>query len=176
MRLMKLAAVGAGTWLNIESPYPFTVQIRGDQSRGPVHAEDMKSVVKAGRGIESLTIVDVVSIVFPMRGRTDIPVNNTSRNGRGIPHFHDVQLTTEGPANLAEIIPQRPECRPQSIGQIRNLDARFDPAVLESELVFRPDTGRGEAAPGFTRRGFPDRNHQVSVFDTDVFRSVRVFL
>src|SRR5262245_57979979 len=55
--------------------------------------------------------------------------------------LHDVDLATVGPMNRVDIFTQHPKCRPDTLAK-GNLDSRFEPTVLLTELLFGEQPGR----------------------------------
>src|SRR5690606_19456103 len=78
--------------------------------------------------------------------------------------FHDVDLAALRPADVAEIVAQHPERRPDALG-LRQPDARLDAAMAELALAAR-DHARGAVlagavpATGAGRRTAPRLDHQ----------------
>ena len=123
--------------------------------------------VREGAGLRCLE-----GLVAPVHGGVRRPIV-----GEGVVHLHEIDLAGAGPRRVREHGAEGPERRPGAVAD-RRLDARYDGAVPELELVLGGDSGRSDGAVAdaagldVTAR----LDDQVAVLDADVVRRIGIEL
>ena len=102
-------------------------------------------------------------VVLPMSPRHDTAIDNTFINGQTLSNFHNINLSCSGPPNFRKVGPQSPKGRPQSIGDIGNLNRCLYRPIHEHDLVFGCNSSRCKIWwQALRNRGAERRKFQVS--------------
>ncbi len=75
----------------------------------------------------------------------EIAVLGTGGDAIGVTQLDDIHLAAFRPAMAVHVVAHHPIGRPQTVGGLRELDARLQDAVLEGGFALRGDAARGEA-------------------------------
>jgi hypothetical protein len=123
MWLMEFIAAWTYRSIDIHFPNPVSIDISGHTLWSPFHAKNMKVLVEICIGVVTSGVGCILSKQVPMGSRYDSAIAQTLFNGQTLSHFHNVDFSGIGPANLGVVVAQSPKGGPQAGDHIRHLNS-----------------------------------------------------